>query len=217
MKPQINIGIAEDHHFVREGLVALLKEQEGINVVFDVANGQELLDILKTNRPDVILLDLEMPVVSGKEAFEKIRQRYPKLKVIIISAFFEEQSIIEYVKKGVNAYLPKNSKIDKIVDAIFAVHEQGAYFDNKVSMMLAKQVAEPVNTATNTEEEITERDRTIIKLICQNRTSKEIASHLNMGVKAVEYNRARIMRKTNSKNVTALITYAVKHRIISIQ
>ena len=83
MNEQIHIGIAEDHDVVREGLVSLLKEQEGIKVLFDVSNGQQLMEKLKTVKPHIILLDLEMPIMSGKESLEKIKQRYPKIKIII--------------------------------------------------------------------------------------------------------------------------------------
>lgn len=220
MNEQIHIGIAEDHDLVREGLVMLLKDQEGIKVLFDVSNGQELLEKVKLTKPHIILLDLEMPIMSGREALEKIKQRFPKIKVIIVSAFFQDSFIIEYVKRGVHGFLPKNCKIDKVIDTIHKVHEQGKYFDSRVSMIIANELAEPKalnETSEGNENDLNDKERTIIKLICQHKTSEEIAVILNLGKKTIDYHRAKIMRKTNSSNVTALITYAVQQKIITIQ
>ncbi len=218
MNEQIHIGIAEDHDLVREGLVMLLKDQAGIKVLFDVSNGQELLEKTKVTKPHIILLDLEMPIMSGKEALEKIKQRFPKIKVIVVSAFFQDNFIIEYVKRGVHGFLPKNCKIDKVVDTIHKVHEQGKYFDSRASMIIANELAEPraYNEASEVNE-LNEKEHTIIKLICQHKTSEEIASILSLSKKTIDYHRGKIMRKTNSSNVAALITYAVQHKIITIQ
>ncbi len=220
MNEQINIGIAEDHDLVREGLVMLLKDQEGIKVLFDVSNGQELLERIKLTKPHIILLDLEMPIMSGKEALEKIKQRFPKIQVIVVSAFFQDSYIIEYVKRGVHGFLPKNCKIDKVVDTIYKVHEQGKYFDSRVSMIIANELVElkgSIEASEGNERELSDKERTIIKLICQNKTSEEIANILALSKKTIDYHRSKIMRKTNSSSVTALITYAVQHKIIIIQ
>ncbi len=220
MSEQIHIAIAEDHDLVREGLVSLLKDQEGIKVLFDVSNGQQLLDKLKIVKPHIILLDLEMPVMSGKEALEKIKQRYPKIKIMVLSAFFEDRFIIEYVKKGVNAFLPKNYKIEKVVDAIYKVHEVGAYFDSHVSMIMAKELSESkdgMNSTEINENELTEKEKTIIRYICQNKTSEEIAKLLNLSKKTIDYHRSKIMDKTHSSSIASLITFAVQQKLISIQ
>jgi DNA-binding NarL/FixJ family response regulator len=220
MNEQIQIGIAEDHDVVREGLVSLLKEQDGIKVLFDVSNGKELLEKLKTTKPDIILLDLEMPVISGKEAFEKIKQRYPKIKVIVLSAFSQDRYILEYIKKGVAAFLPKNYKIDKIVDAIYQVHSEGTYFDKHVSMLMAKELSEPKvlpENSENKDSDLSEREKTIIRYVCQNKTSEDIGDLLSLSKKAIDYHRSKIMAKTKSGSLADLVTYALKHKIISIE
>lgn len=219
MNQIINIGIAEDHDLVREGLVLLLKDQKGINVLFAASNGQELIEQIKITKPNIILLDLEMPIMSGKEALEKIKLRFPKIKVIIVSAFFQDSLIIEYVKRGVHGFLAKNCKIEMLVDTIRKVDEQGKYFDSRVSMIIANELAEPKSSITGSElleNDLNEKERTIIKLICQHKTSEEIAVILLLSKKTIDYHRGKIMRKTNSSNVAALITYALQQKIISL-
>jgi DNA-binding NarL/FixJ family response regulator len=216
MNRQIHIGIAEDHDLVRDGLVSLLKEYKRIKVVFEVSNGQELLEKLKTTKPDIILLDIEMPVMTGKEALDKIKQSHPKLKIIVVSAFFQESHVIEYIKKGVNSFLPKDCKIDTLVEAVYAVQEQGTYFDNKISMMLAKEVTAPTNLKKTREDTLSAQEINIIKLICQHKTSKEIADHFSLSKKTIEFHRSKIMRKTHSENVAALVIYAIQNKLVNL-
>lgn len=215
----IHIGIAEDHLLTRQGLISLLKEFEGINVLFDVANGRELLDSLKKSVPDIILLDIEMPVMNGREVFEKIKAKYPKLKIIIISMHFKDSYIIEFVKKGANGFLNKNSSIDKIVDALFAVQEHGYYYDSTVAMIMAKTISSnsaPPSEDIASQTDITSREIEIIRLICLNKSNKQIADSLNISVRTVEGHRLHIMKKTNCKNAVELTNFAIQNNFVSI-
>jgi DNA-binding NarL/FixJ family response regulator len=124
------------------------------------------------------------------------------------------------VKKGVNAFLPKNYKIEKVVDAIYKVYEEGAYFDSHVSMIMAKELSESkegINSTEINENELTEKEKTIIRYICQNKTSEEIAKLLNLSKKTIDYHRSKIMDKTHSSSIASLITFAVQKKLISIQ
>ncbi len=216
MKQDIYIGIAEDHDMVRQGLVALLKEEDGIKVLFDVSDGPQLLDRLKSAKPDIVLLDIEMPFMTGAELFGKLKQGYPNIKIIIISAFSHESAILEYIRKGANSFLPKNSSIEKVVEAIKTVYEQGAYYDNKVSIILAKEIAGSGSNNIPQDQELSDKEISIIKLICQNKSSKEIADQLNLSKKTIDWHRAKIMRKTHSTNITGLIRYAVNNGLASL-
>ncbi len=216
MKGQIQIGIIEDHSIVRAGLVAMLKEFNRINILFDVSNGLELLDKLKTTKPDIILLDIEMPVMDGRAALEKIKRKYPKLKVIIITAFSEHAHIVEFIKMGVNSFLPKDCKIDELTQAIYSVHENGTYFDRHVSTVIARELAEPTINNTIDETGLSKQEIEIIKLICEDKTSKEIANILSLSLKTIEFHRSKILRKTNSKNIAALVKYALHNKIIKL-
>lgn len=214
MTSPIHIGIADDHLVLRQGLVSLLKEYDNLNIIIDVSNGKELLDALKKSKPDIILLDIEMPVMNGKEALEKIQAKYPFIKVVIMSMHFNDAYIIEFIKKGACAFLPKNCDIDKIVDAIHSVHEFGHYYDNKVSAAMAailkkSTVEQDIVTGT----QFTKREIQIIRLICLKKTNAEIAKETNLSVRTIEGHRYNISKKTGINNTVDLVDFAARHKI----
>jgi DNA-binding NarL/FixJ family response regulator len=216
MKRPINIGMAEDHLLFRQGVISLLKEHEEINILFDVGNGKELLDILKTSKPDVLLLDIEMPIMNGKEALAKIQEKHPNVKVVMISMHYDDAYITEYITNGAVGFLPKNCDIEKIVDAINAVYEQGYYFDSKISKSLVEKLmkAEKINPKI-TEITLTEREIEVLKLTCLEKTNHEMSELLFISKRTVEGHRTSILKKTNAKNVVGLVMYAIKHKIIT--
>lgn len=214
MKDIINIGIAEDHVLLRQGLVSLLREDESINILFEVNNGKELLNILKTTKPHIVLLDIEMPVMGGKEALERVKIKYPSIKIIIISAFFHKDYIIEFFKLGVCAFLPKDSKIDNVIEAIHSVYEQGGYFDNKISMILAKSIVDSNHTQP-AQINLSGREIEVLKLICTDKSSKETADILCVTKSTIDFHRKNIMRKTGSKSFSSLVAYAIQLGFIS--
>lgn len=219
MTKKINIGIADDHIVLRQGLVALLKEYDDLNVLLDVNDGKELLDALKTKKPDVILLDIEMPNMNGKVALEKIQVKYPQLKVIMMSMHFNDGYIVEFIKKGACAFLPKNCDIDKIVDAIYAVHENGFYYDDKVSAAMAatlKKLGHVDNLVLVHGTEFTKRELEILKLICRKYNSAEIAIELNLSQRTIEGHRHNIAKKTNITDTPQLIDFALQHKLVKL-
>ena len=135
MKKPIHIAIVDDHVIVRQGLISLLAEYEEVNILFDANNGKELMDNLKSSKPDIVLLDIAMPIMNGKEALEKMQLKYPKIKVIVMSQYFHDEYIIEFIKAGASAFLPKNCDIDKLLDAINYVFEHGYYYDNRTAIV----------------------------------------------------------------------------------
>lgn len=212
MAKKINIAIVDDHKILRKGLVSLLDNHKSVKVLFDASNGAELLEKLKSVKPDVILLDLEMPVMSGDEAFERLKQLYPGIRIIIVSATFRSAIITDYVKKGVNSFLNKDCNIDEMVDVIKKVYEHGTFFDSKVSQILAKAISEP--KPVDNEIKFSDVELGILKLIGQGLTSKEIAGKLHLNQRTVEWHRSQMMRRINTKSSAALIAYAVKNKLI---
>lgn len=217
MKKIIHIAIVDDHQITRDGLISLLKEYDEVQVLFDAGNGKELLDKLKVHRPDIILLDIAMPIMNGKEALEKIQLKYPKIKVIMMSQYFDNGHIIEFIKSGASAFLPKNCNIDKILDAIYAVHETGEYYDNKVSAAIAAVLKKtPTNLKVVADTEFTKQEIKIIKLVCLKKSNAEIADELNVSVRTIESHRYNISKKTNTSNTMDLIDHAVKNGILNL-
>lgn len=213
-KENINIGIAEDHGLLRQGLVALLRPNKSINVVFDVGNGKELLEKLKTNRIHILLLDLEMPIMKGQEVLDKINKKYPKLKVIIISAYFQKDYIVEAFKMGVNAFLPKDDKIEKVIEAIISVHEKGIYSDDEVTKILADELASANKRKSVSKPILSNSEAEVLKLICKGTVRRKAAEILDVKMETVNFHMSNIMRKTGIHNSTALVKYAIDNKLV---
>lgn len=216
MKNLIHIGIADDHLVFRQGLIALLKEYEHLNVVLSVNNGKELMRELKNTKPDIILLDIEMPVMNGREALTKIKAIYPKIKIIIISQYFTDAYIIEFIKSGASGFLPKHCDIDKILDAIQIVYENGEYYDNKVAAAMAAALKKSPSVINElvADTEFTKRELEIFKLICSKKSNSEIAEILHLSVRTIEGHRFNISKKTNTSGTLDLIEYAYINNLL---
>ncbi len=215
LKP-IHLGIADDHLVLRQGLILLLQEFDNLNIIIDVSNGKELMDALKKSKPDIILLDIEMPIMNGREALDKIVVKYPDIKVIIMSMHFSDAYIIEFIKKGACAFIPKNCDIDKVVDAIHSVHEFGYYYDNKVSAAMASLIKKTPIDVLIQNTEFTKRELDVVKLLCLKMSNNEIAKTLNLSTRTIEGHRYNISKKTNVSGVTELIEYVTQNNLFQI-
>lgn len=215
MIKKINIAIAEDHQLLRQGMISLLKEEEGLNILFDVGDGETLLECLKTYQPDVILLDIAMPLMDGKEALEKIRQKYPDINVIIVSTYYIDKFITEFIARGAKGFLPKNCDIEKVVDAIYTVHDKGYYFDTTVSRSIVDKLMESEGIAIYpSNDSLSQKEKEILRLICLEKTNQEISEILFLSKRTVEWHKKNIVEKTNSKSAIGLMRYAIKNKIL---
>lgn len=217
MKENISIAIADDHTLVREAIIAMLGAEKSIKILFDVSNGKELLDKIIENKPNIILLDIEMPILSGREALRIIKQRYPKIKIIILSSHFHGQVIIDFIKMGASAFLPKDCNRAKLIEAINLVYKDGNYFDKEISTIMAKELASTSNSDKQTTSiKFSEIELNIIRMICQSKTNKEIAIALNLSIRTIEWHRLNIMKGIKSKDVNELMLYAIQNKLINV-
>lgn len=217
MKQPIRIAIAEDHLLFRQGMLSLLKDYDNIHVLFHVSNGLEAMNELKKAKPDILLLDLDMPVMPGKIVIEKVKVKYPSIKIIIVSQYFFEPFITDFVKMGVSAFLPKDFDFEKTIDAIYSVYETGFYFENRASAAMARTISlgdsfTPHVTLPGIY--ITERELEILRLVKLGYSSKEISEQLNIAAKTVDNHKAALMKKTGTKSSLALAAYATKNNIV---
>lgn len=217
MNKTIRIAIAEDHEIVRQGLVQLLNKSDNITIVSDVPNGALLLNELRIHSVDIVLMDLNMPVMGGKETLKLIKERYPSIKVIILSMNYTDTFIIESVSAGARAFLPKETDVSILFDAINAVYTQGYYFDDKVSKALLFQVMENKDIKPEFSDiPLSKREKEIIKCICNGHTNKEIAEKLFLSIRTVEVHRKHIAQKTHSTNIAGVVIYAIKNGLYQI-
>lgn len=206
----IRVAIAEDHDLFRQGLAALLSKFSQIKIVFEAKDGKDLLNSLESNIPDILLLDIDMPVMDGRKALEKIKLKYPRLKVIVLTAFGNDGQIVDFYKFGINAFLPKDTKIDKLVDAINSVYENGAYTDLKTHKALTNEIKSYHGGM------LSEKEKEVLKLVCDGNSHPEIATKIGIAVVTVRFHIKNINHKTECKTVADLVKYAIRNKIIFI-
>lgn len=215
MKTKINLAVVDDQHLFRQGMVSLLKEFKELAVMMEASNGKELIAQLQHQMPDVILLDLEMPVMDGIETTETLKSKYPGVKIIVLTMHNEEEMIVHLIEKGVHGFLPKNEDIEIVVDAIYAVRESGYFFNEHVSkamirgLMNSKKIKPSFNPV-----KLLDKELEVIKLICKEYTNKEIAEILSLSNRTIDGYRERILKKIGAKNTVGIVMYAVKNGII---
>ncbi|HWY39007.1 MAG TPA: response regulator transcription factor [Bacteroidia bacterium] len=217
MHRKIEVAIADDHRLFRQGLISLLGEHDkNITITGETENGKKLLEFLKDHQPDVLLLDLDMPVMSGEEAFNMITKKYPKIKTIILSMFYNQSLVCDYMANGAFGYLRKECDVEILIDAIYAAFEGKNYFDADVSATLLKNVKNKGNaSAFDGKRALSEREVEIIKHLCDGKTNRQIADSLSISLRTVDFHRGNIYDKTQAGNSAALAVYAVKHGIVS--
>jgi DNA-binding NarL/FixJ family response regulator len=215
---KIKVGIADDHQLFRQGMTSLLGEFEGLTVMFQASNGQEIIDQLCDVKvqPDVILIDLKMPVLDGIEATQIIRKKYTHIKIIVITMYSEEEMITYMIENGANGFLQKNEDIEKVVDAIFSVHENGYYFNDQVSKAMIKKMVkcQKIKPHFLKDVSLSEIELEIVKLICRENTNREVATKLSLSTRTVDHHRERILKKIGARNIAGIVMYAVKAGII---
>lgn len=217
MDEKIKVAIAEDHVLLRESLISLLNEFKQTEMLWGVNNGKELLDQLKVSRPDIVLLDIDMPVMNGHEALNLIRRDYPDIKVIMLSMHFEYSYIKEFINMGACAFLSKNCRIEKLIEAIHTVHTEGKYYDDEINKMLLSSKIKndvPVPKYIPIKVVFTDREMKILELLRSNKSNKEIADILCISLRTLERNRADLMQKTGCKNLASLLAYAIENELI---
>jgi DNA-binding NarL/FixJ family response regulator len=212
-----DIVIADDHMLFRKGMRALLGEFSFVGEIYEAANGLELLELLKQTKPlpDLVLLDIQMPVMDGIEANYQIRKQFPHLKVLILTMEDDEQFILHLIMEGVDGYLLKNSEPAELEMAIRKLLKNDFYFPDKMSHLLLKS-ARKKNYSLKEMPEFTPKEIEILKYICKEFTAPEIAKRLDISVRTVEGHRSRLLDKTGAKNIAGLVVYALKHKLVFI-
>jgi DNA-binding NarL/FixJ family response regulator len=208
----IKVLIADDHEIFRDGLKLMLSKADKIELVGEAANGKELIKLIETTSPDVVVTDIKMPMMDGVEATKKIKEQYPAIEVIALSMFDDEELILEMLDAGAKGYLLKNSDKFEITDAVTTVYEGNTYYCKHTSSKLAKLIAlsRENKEKKKKEAEFTEKEIEIIRLICQEFTNKEIGEKVFLSSRTVEGYRMKIMEKLKAKNTVGIVIEAIR-------
>ncbi|TSE06409.1 MULTISPECIES: response regulator transcription factor [Aquimarina] len=214
----IKLGLIDDHNLFREGIKSLLKKMPGITLVLEAVSGKDLLAQLNNVVPDVILLDLEMEDMNGVDATLKLQERYPDLKIIILTMHKEERMISYLMEVGANGYLLKDTNQEELETAIRSTYEKGFYFNSFVSEALLKGLKHKTTKppAIGKDYHLTSRELEVLEGITHEFTTSEIAEQLFLSVRTIEGHRKNLMNKLGVKNTAGLIVKAVKEKIISV-
>ena len=206
----LRIVLADDHHIVRQGLRVLL-EREGLEVVAEATNGQEAVQLAQTHKPDVAVLDLMMPIVNGLEAGREILQSGGATAVILLTMHTEEHQIVAALRAGIRGYLLKTQAAEDLVHAIHEVVGGQVYLSPGVSRIVVDGYLTGERPAADP---LAPRERQVLQLVAEGKTSKEIAVVLGLTVKTAESYRARLMEKLDVHETAGLVRYAIRHGII---
>jgi DNA-binding NarL/FixJ family response regulator len=213
----VQILIADDHELVRKGLRAVLENQPGWKVCGEAVNGRQAVELAKQLGPDVIVLDVTMPEVNGLEATRQILKAIPKAEVLILTMHESEKLVSEVLAAGAHGYILKADTSRLLISAVESLAQHQRFFTGKVSEVVLSGYLNPGkfrNAATGLVQHLTAREREIVQLVAEGKTTKEVAVALGVSVKTVDTHRANVMHKLDLHSVTDLVRYAIRNQII---
>jgi len=211
----IKVAIADDHALFRTGVKTSLSSRKDIQMVAEAENGMQLLNLLKHIKPDVILLDIQMPIMDGLVTLPEIKKLYPDIKVIMLSMHNDHSMITRMMEIGANSYLTKDSDSETIYQAIVTCYEQEFFFNDLTNKALLTGLrSKRMTEAAPADVQLTEKETSILKLMCEEKNTKEIADIVDLSPRTVEAIRDKLKAKTGAKSMAGLIMYAVKAGIV---
>ncbi len=213
----IRILLADDHKVMRAGLRLLLERQSGFKVVGEASDGRDVVEQAEASRPDVVVLDIAMPNLSGIEAAQRISAALPQTRIIILSMHSDESYVLRALKAGAKGYLLKDSAENDLIEAIRAVSQGKAFFSPEISNILVEDYVREMTKrgAEDSYELLTPREREIMQMLAEGKSNKDIATLLNLSLYTVETHRRNLQDKLNLHSLAELILYAVRKGIIS--
>lgn len=211
----IRVGIADDHKIFRKGVILSLRPYTNLSFILEAENGDDLLEKLSGEQPDVVLLDLRMPGKDGIETTKEISKKFPDIRILILTMYEDERFVSHLMENGANGYLLKNADPSEIKKAIMEVMVKGYYLNNFVNRVLLKKTAKNKSAPTlNAEIAISDKEKEVIRLLCMEFTASEIAAKMAISARTVESIKDRLMERFGLKNTAGLVFYAVKNNLI---
>jgi DNA-binding NarL/FixJ family response regulator len=216
-KKRITVLLAEDHTIVREGLRTLLQAEGDIKVVGEAATGRQAVELARTLRPAVVVMDIAMPVLNGLEATRQIRKANPGAKVLILSAHSDDAYVEQVIAQGAMGYLVKQTSAHVLSEAVREIHQGHTFFSPSIARRLRKQYGPspaPAELVKKKGARLSSREVEVLQLIAEGQANKQVAAELGLSVKTVEKHRQRLMEKLNIHDTAGLTRYAIAAGII---
>lgn len=211
------ILLVDDHKILRDGIRSLVKEYDDIEVVGEAADGRTAIRLVNELSPDVVIMDISMPELNGIDATRKILADHPKVKIIALSMHYDKQFVSEIFKAGVSGYLIKDSAFDELEHAIHLVMEGKTYINPQIASLVVESLMSHSAPIQNKPFSLlTEREREVLQLISEGKSTKQIADDLNVSAKTIESHRRQVMGKLNIRNVAELTKYAIREGLTSV-
>lgn len=216
---KIRVLVADDHAIIREGLRVMLGNQPDMEVIGTASNGYETIQFVDQNEPDVVVIDISMPELNGIEAISRMLPQHPHLKVIVLSIHETKPYVYRTLKAGAKGYLIKETAGLEVVDAVRAVQRGERYLSPRIANLLTDKSFRQLETSMEASplDALSPREREILQLVAEGRTSQEIGERLSLSSKTVDTYRSRLMHKIAVEDVAGLVKFAIQHGVISLQ
>ncbi len=207
--------VVDDHELFRQGVIMVLKKMEGVEVIGEAANGKDFLSLLNSKKPNIVFIDIKMPIMNGIDATREALLRFPEINIIALSMFGEEDYLHKMINAGAKGFLLKNSSIDEIERAIHLVNDgKNCYSDDLLGYFTNKFI--DISPKDDDSIKLTRREIEVLNLVSKGMSNSEIADKLFISKRTVDGHKANLIQKTGSKNVVDLLIYAIKNDIIKI-
>ena len=217
MEKCLEIIIVDDHEIFRKGLAMVINKLKNTKIVAEAANGEEFLELIDKINVDIVFMDIEMPKLNGIEATKLALKKYPKLKIVALSMFGEEEYLLNMVDAGAKGFLLKNISKEDLYRAIQLISDGKNYYSEELLSFFTRKFASPSKPQEVVDINLTKRELEVLQLIAEGYTDLEIADKLFLSQRTVNGHRANLISKTNSKNTVNLLTFAIRNGIVNVK
>lgn len=210
---KIKVALADDHQLFRSGLTALFKDLDAFEIIYEASDGAELLERIGTKtKPDILLLDIKMPNTNGFEVVDFLKSNHPEIKIIILSMFSDEPTVLKMVKAGVEGYILKDANQQEFIDALNTVAENEVYYSKSINKVIQKSFTKKPFSGIH----LNDNEIQFLKLLCQQMSNKEIADKMCLSVRTIDGYRDQLFEKLQVKSRVGLVLYAIKNKIVEV-
>ncbi|MEQ8238768.1 MAG: response regulator transcription factor [Cyclobacteriaceae bacterium] len=215
IKSPIRLLLVDDHELFLEGIISLIEDEDFVNIIGTAPNGRLALDSIRQDQPDVLITDLNMPIMGGIELVKKVKLEFPEIKILVLTMHNDRSTISEIMMAEAEGYVLKNTDRDELVKALKKISDGGTFYCNEVTEVLLERLIEQ-KRKEEIKVPLTEREQEVLKLIAEEKSSEEIASHLFISRRTVETHRKNMLKKTEANTVIGLLKYGVRYGLISL-